>query len=154
MGIAALHPSYMLPATDEFVSGQRLLPLAEKAEYSHDYQSGADHVNDGRETSCRMQIRSLNGSFRSARIAVDDDLPIEIAIGLQPVSQASADQESAEDDETGKPQENQQQHRKYAEKKDRQQRQQQQCLGLSSHRTTNRDSNVADFSPCLRAEAR
>jgi len=79
----------------------------EEAEYSRDDKSSADHVNDCRETNCRMQIRSLNGAFCSPRIAVDDDLLIEIAIGLQPVGQASADQENSEEDETGKPQESQ-----------------------------------------------
>jgi hypothetical protein len=87
-----------------------------------------------------MQIRSLNAAFRSAGITVDDDLLIVIAIGVQPVGQAGANQENAEKDETGKAEERQKQHRKYADKKDRQQRQQKQRLGLSSHRAINQDS--------------
>ncbi len=70
-----------------------------------------------------MQIRCMNGPLRSARVAVDDDLPIEITISVQPVGQANANHENAEDAETGEPQESQWHHPKQAEKKDRQQRQ-------------------------------
>jgi hypothetical protein len=65
----------------------------------------------------------MDGPFRSARVAVDDDLPIEIIISVQPVGQANANHENAEDAETGEPQESQWQHPKQTEKKDRQQRQ-------------------------------
>src|SRR6202790_2461651 len=60
----------------------------EKADQSGDRQSGTRHVHKGRETNGRMQIRRLNRPFRPSRIAVDDDLLIEVAIRLQPVGQA------------------------------------------------------------------
>ena len=69
-----------------------------------------------------MQIGRPNEPFRSARLAVDDDLPVEITVRFQCFSQADANRENAKDNEAGKPEERQQQHRKYAEKKDRQQR--------------------------------
>jgi hypothetical protein len=65
----------------------------------------------------------MDGPFRSARVAVHDELPIEIIISVQPVGQANANHENSEDAETGEPQESQWQYPKQAEKKDRQQRQ-------------------------------
>src|ERR1700688_3258550 len=80
-------------ASDEFVSREATGPLrrsaeGEKAEQSHNDQSGTGRLHEGRETICRMHTRCMSGPLRSARVAVDDDLPIEVTIGVQPVGQA------------------------------------------------------------------
>src|SRR4051794_19227169 len=87
-----------------------------------------------------MQLRRLNGSFRRARIALDDDLSIEITVCLQAVGQPNTNQQDTEQAETSESQETKQQRWKHPEKEDRQQREHQQCLRLSSHRATNQDS--------------
>jgi len=81
---------------------QRRSTEVEKAAKSRGDQSHASDVHDGRETNGPAQIRCIDGSLRSARITVDDDLSIEITVGVQPVAQANANQENAKDAEAGK----------------------------------------------------
>ena len=66
-----------------------------------------------------------------ARIAVDDDVLIEIAVRLERIGQAGADQENAEQAKSGEPQQRQDQHRKQAGQEDRQQGQQNDGIGLA-----------------------
>src|ERR1700710_657189 len=93
----------------------------EKAAHTDGDQRGADHIDDESKTDSRMQSRG-HGPAGAVGIAVDDDLLIEVAVGVQPVGEANANQQDAEQADTEKSQEPEQQHRKDADKEDRQQR--------------------------------
>src|ERR1700712_905104 len=96
----------------------------EETAYTDSDQCGANHIDDQGKTDGRMQSRG-HRPVGAVGIAVDDDLLIEVAAGVEPVGQANADQQNAEQADTEKSQEPEQQHRKDADKEDRQQRQQQ-----------------------------
>jgi hypothetical protein len=127
----------------------------ESAEQSRDDQSHTCHRHDGRETIARTQIRRVDSPLRSMRVALDDNLSIEITVRVQPFGQTNADQKQADQAKASKPQEGKQQHRNHAEKEDRQQRYQQQYLRLSSHRATNPDNRKGGIivPACARKQA-
>src|ERR1700754_1008864 len=87
-------------------------------------QCGADHIDDEGKTDGRMQRRG-HWPVGAVGIAVDDDLLIEVAVRIQSVGQANANQKDAEQADAEESQQPEQQHRKDADKEDRQQRQQQ-----------------------------
>src|SRR5437879_6182883 len=93
-----------------------------------------------------MQIRSVDRTLGAARIALDDDMLIEIVVRIQRVGQGRADQEDAEQAETGKPQQRHQQYRKHADQENRQQRKQQHRIGFSgAHRTASLRSQMTAY---------
>ena len=79
-------------------------------------------ITDAKRISERNAVR-CPAALRSSRIAVDDDLLAEGAVGVQNVGQARAGDQNAEDDQSGGAQQTHQQHWKYADQEDRQQRQ-------------------------------
>ncbi len=90
----------------------------------------ASSRSPGRAARCMSEARAA--SFRSARIAVHDDVVIEGVVRLVAAGEPDADHQHAEQGEAEKAQQRDQEHRKHADQEDRQQRHQQQCLGLSS----------------------
>lgn len=113
------------PSRSGFRRAVRRSAEIEKAAQARDHQAGADGIDDQREPNGRMQVRRADGSLRSIRISMSNDLFAEIAVRVQCVGQTGAEHENAEQDDAGIAQKREQQHREHADEKDRQQRQQQ-----------------------------
>src|SRR5882724_7907755 len=92
---AHLH-AQILPksATNEFASklcsaiiarsGAAIFALVEQqAGYTGEDQHGAGDDDGGRGAHGRMQIRRVDRAFGSARITFDDDMLIEVVVGVQ-----------------------------------------------------------------------
>src|SRR5213075_2610841 len=87
--------------------GKESLPDSRSAEIENAAEAGDGQARAGcnherRKANLRPQRGSLPGAFRSSCIAVNDDLLVEGAVGVQDVGQAGTSDQDAEDDEASR----------------------------------------------------